>query len=147
MQLRILQSTDHANWQQLWQAYQGFYQVAFNPELAQRTFSRLLDPQSGMGCQVIEHEQQLVALVHYVFHPSTWTPEDYCYLQDLFVSPAYRAQGLGRQLIEAVYSVAETQKCSRVYWLTHESNTSARSLYDQVADHVGFIQYRKNLIP
>ena len=91
--------------------------------------------------------QQLVALVHYVFHPSTWTPEDYCYLQDLFVSPAYRAQGLGRQLIEAVYSVAETQKCSRVYWLTHESNTSARSLYDQIADHVGFIQYRKNLIP
>lgn len=147
MQLRTLQSTDHANWQPLWQAYQNFYQVAFNPELAQRTFSRLLDPQSGMGCQVIEHEQQLVALVHYVFHPSTWTPEDYCYLQDLFVSPAYRAQGLGRQLIEAVYSVAETQKCSRVYWLTHESNTSARSLYDQVADHVGFIQYRKNLIP
>ena len=96
MQLRTLQSTDHANWQQLWQAYQDFYQVVFNPELAQRTFSRLLDPQSAMGCQVIEHEQQLVALVHYVFHPSTWTPEDYCYLQDLFVSPAYRTQGLGR---------------------------------------------------
>ena len=72
MQLRTLQSTDHANWQQLWQAYQDFYQVVFNPELAQRTFSRLLDPQSGMGCQVIEQEQQLVALVHYVFHPSTW---------------------------------------------------------------------------
>lgn len=96
---------------------------------------------------MIEHEQQLVALVHYVFHPSTCTPEDYCYLQDLFVSPAYRTQGLGRELIEAVYSVAETQKCSRVYCLTHESNTLARSLYDQVADHVGFIQYRKNLIP
>lgn len=34
MQLRTLQSTDHVNWQQLWQAYQDFYQVVFNPELA-----------------------------------------------------------------------------------------------------------------
>jgi hypothetical protein len=30
-----------------------------------------------------------------------------------------------------------------VHWLTHNDNTQARALYDQVAEHPGFIQYRK----
>ena len=32
---------------------------------------------------------------------------------------------------------------SRVYWLTHETNTDARALYDKLAERSGFIQYRK----
>jgi len=32
---------------------------------------------------------------------------------------------------------------SRVYWLTHESNATARALYDKLAENLGFIQYCK----
>ena len=35
--------------------------------------------------------------------------------------------------------------CSRVHWLTHETNTDAMLLYDRIADRSGFIQYRKIL--
>ncbi|MEV1176789.1 GNAT family N-acetyltransferase [Nonomuraea sp. NPDC049784] len=35
--------------------------------------------------------------------------------------------------------------CSRVYWNTHESNTTARSLYDKVAENRGFIRYQIEL--
>jgi hypothetical protein len=31
----------------------------------------------------------------------------------------------------------------RVYWLTHESNATARALYDRMATNAGFIQYRR----
>jgi hypothetical protein len=34
---------------------------------------------------------------------------------------------------------------NRVHWLTHTTNTQARALYDQVAENLGFIQYRKML--
>ena len=34
---------------------------------------------------------------------------------------------------------------SRVHWLTHETNDTARLLYDRIADRSGFIQYRKLL--
>ena len=98
-----------------------------------------------MGCFVIQKESQLLGFVHYIYHFSTWTTGNYCYLQDLFIDMNQRAQGLGKQLIEAVYSEAKKQECSRVYWLTHEDNHIARKLYDQVADNVGFIQYRKNI--
>jgi GNAT superfamily N-acetyltransferase len=64
-------------------------------------------------------------------------------LQDLFVAPEARKLGLGRALIEAVYRRARADGASRVHWLTHETNTTARALYDTLADRPGFIQYRK----
>jgi GNAT superfamily N-acetyltransferase len=81
--------------------------------------------------------------VHYLFHRSTWTPGNYCYLQDLFVADSARGLGLGRALIEAVYAKAKAAGASRVHWLTQNGNAQARILYDQVADNPGFMQYRK----
>ena len=52
---------------------------------------------------------------------------------------------MGRALIEAVYERAKSVGCTRVYWLTHETNATARRLYDQVAQNTGFIVYRKML--
>jgi GNAT superfamily N-acetyltransferase len=88
---------------------------------------------------------RLSGIVHYILHRSTWSVGDYCYLQDLFVAQSVRGGGLGRALIEAVYERARAAGASRVYWLTHEANATARRLYDAVADNAGFIQYRKSL--
>jgi GNAT superfamily N-acetyltransferase len=66
-------------------------------------------------------------------------------LQDLFTDQEFRGGGIGRRLIEAVYAAAAEEGASRVYWLTHETNSQATALYDQVADRTGFVQYRKLL--
>ena len=86
-----------------------------------------------------------VGMVHWIFHRSNWTIGDYCYLQDLFVAPGVRGGGVGRALIESVYEAARRAGSPRVYWLTHESNAEAITLYDRVADRSGFVQYRKVL--
>ena len=86
---------------------------------------------------------KLAGIVHYLFHRSCWTIGDYCYLQDLFVADDARKLGLGRALIEAVEREARAAGASRVYWLTHDSNTAARALYDKLAESPGFVQYRK----
>ena len=122
MQLRKIVEQDYEGWLQLWHGYQEFYKVNLSPELSQLTFLRLLHEKEEMGCFVIEQEQELIGLVHYIFHRSTWTEGNYCYLQDLFVKKDSRSKGLGKQLVEAVYTEAEKQNCSRVYWLTHETN-------------------------
>ena len=54
-----------------------------------------------------------------------------------------RGDGIGRLLIEHVYAQARAAGASRVHWLTQESNSNARQLYDRIADRSGFIQYRK----
>jgi GNAT superfamily N-acetyltransferase len=79
--------------------------------------------------------------VHFLEHVST-SAADVCYLQDLFTEPRARGQGVARALIAAVVDAARVRGCSRVYWVTHESNTTARRLYDQVAVNSGFIRYQ-----
>ncbi|MEB3767693.1 GNAT family N-acetyltransferase [Acinetobacter sp. MD2] len=145
MYIRNLEENDYKQWLSLWQGYQKFYQTTLNEGVTKTTFARFLDPNEPMFCKVMQDGQQLVGLVHFIFHRSTWSQGNYCYLQDLFVHENTRGQKVGQQLIEAVYQVANEAECSRVYWLTHEDNLSARKLYDQVAQNAGFIQYRKNL--
>jgi len=80
-----------------------------------------------------------------VFHPSTWSNSSYCYLEDLFVDPARRGGGTGRSLIAAAVGEAERVGASKLYWQTHDTNGTARRLYDQVAEHRGFIVYEVDL--
>ena len=84
-----------------------------------------------------------MGLAHVLFHRSTWSPTQYCYLEDLFVDPKQRLKGIGRALIEATYKEADARKCTRTYWATQEFNYRGRALYDQVATKSPFIQYRR----
>lgn len=141
--IRLLTSADFDAWASLWKGYQQFYKVDLAPAVSERTFARLLDAAEPMHCALAVQDGRPVGLVHFIFHRSTWTEGDYCYLQDLFVDPACRGGGQGRKLIEHVYDTARKQGASRVYWLTHETNTDAMKLYDKVAERSGFVQYRR----
>ncbi|MEB3753431.1 GNAT family N-acetyltransferase [Acinetobacter sp. MD2(2019)] len=145
MYIRAVQIADYPEWLTLWQGYQQFYSTQLTDEVSKTTFQRFLDINEPVFCHVMEHEGKLIGFVHFIFHRSTWSVGNYCYLQDLFVDSNYRRLKIGQQLIENVYATANEAECSRVYWLTHESNAAARHLYDQIAQNAGFIQYRKNL--
>jgi len=141
--IRLLASEDYDAWSSLWKGYQRFYNVDIAESVTARTFSRLLDSVEPMHCALAERDGTAIGLVHFIFHRSTWTEGNYCYLQDLFVDPASRNTGSGRKLIEHVYDAARRRGASRVYWLTHESNIDAMKLYDKVAERPGFVQYRR----
>ena len=141
--IRPLVRTDRAQWEPLWQGYLEFYESSVPDEVTETTFERFFDDAEPIHALVAERDGEIVGIVHYIFHRSTWTKGPYCYLQDLFTASHARGGGVGRKLIEAVYERAKAEGASRVYWLTQESNTAARALYEQVAERSGFIQYRK----
>lgn len=145
MLIRALTAADRERWEPLWQGYLVFYQSAVAPEVTDTTFERLTGGAEPMGGFVAEADGELIGLTHWIMHRSCWTIGNYCYLQDLFVALGRRGGGIGRRLIEAVYAKAESLGCSRVHWLTHETNTTAMQLYDKVASRPGFVQYRKVL--
>lgn len=107
------------------------------------TWARLHDPAEPMFALGAFAGDRIVGIAHYLFHRSFWTVTDYCYLQDLFVAPDARGAGAGRALIAAVENAARAAGAGRMHWLTKADNTAARTLYDQVAECSGFIQYRK----
>ena len=143
--IRPLAQADQAAWWPLWRGYLAFYEAAIPDDVGAITWGRLLDPAEAMGGALAWDGARAVGLVHHIRHRSCWTVGDYLYLQDLFVAEGTRGGGVGRALIEHVYAAAEAQGCSRVHWLTHETNTDAMKLYDRIADRSGFVQYRKLL--
>ena len=145
MKIRMAHKDDFAQWVTLWKGYQVFYKTNIAEVTTDTTWSRFLDPAEPMYCAVAEVNGKLIGMVHYIQHRSCWTSGDYMYLQDLFVDQDIRGQGVGRLLIEHVYTAAKQAGSSRVWWLTHESNDHAMLLYDRIADKSGFLQYRKLL--
>lgn len=141
-----LRSADFEAWHPLWRGYQTFYKTDIAAETTHLSFARLLDEAEPMFGALAWQDDRAVGMVHWLLHRSTWTVGPYCYLQDLFVDPATRGIGIGRQLIAHVSADAASRQCSRVYWLTHETNTDAMQLYDRVAERSGFVQYRKLLV-
>lgn len=145
--IRNLAIADKAAWHDLFAAYNAFYgregETALAPIIVETSWQRFFDAYEPVHAMVAEENGQIVGFVHYLYHRSTSAIEPNCYLQDLFTIPEMRGRGVGRALIEAVYQTAREAGAGRVYWQTHESNTEARKLYDNLADNSGFIVYRK----
>ncbi len=149
LKVRPVARADYDAWLPLWDGYNKFYgrfgPTALPLEVTRMTWARFFDAYEPVHGLIAESQGKLVGLVHYLLHRSTTLIEPNCYLQDLFTDERTRGKGVGRALIEAVYERAKVAGCTRVYWLTHETNATARRLYDQVADNTGFIVYRKML--
>lgn len=147
--IRPVSRADFEQWLPLWDGYNAFYgrsgPTALAPEITQMTWQRFFDAYEPVHALVAESEGELVGLTHYLFHRSMTAIAPLCYLSDLFTSEKARGKGVGRALIEAVYEAARLAGSPRVYWQTHETNRTARELYDKVAEMSGFIIYRKTM--
>jgi GNAT superfamily N-acetyltransferase len=147
--IRAADRNDFAQWKVLWDGYNAFYgrkgPTALPDTVTNMTWSRFFDGYEPMQVLVAEHSGQLLGLAHFLFHRTTISIESICYLQDLFTVEASRGKGVGRALIEEVYRYAKRAGCSRVYWHTHETNATAMTLYNKLAEKPGFLVYRKAL--
>jgi GNAT superfamily N-acetyltransferase len=147
--IRFVTRKDFPQWLPLWDGYNEFYgrsgSTALPGEITQTTWSRFFDAYEPVYAMVAEEDGELVGLVHYLFHRTTTSIAPACYLNDLFTLNSQRGKGIGRRLIDAVYEQAKLAGIGRVYWLTHETNSTAMKLYDQVADRSGFVVYRKTI--
>lgn len=144
-QIRLVSADDHAAWLPLWQAYLRFYNTELPQAVSQSTWQRLLDDREPTHGALAWNGDTAVGLVHFIYHRSNWSIENSCYLQDLLVTEHSRGTGVGRQLIEFVYTTAKADGCCKVHWLTHETNATAIQLYEHIAERPGYIQFRKAL--
>ena len=149
LSIRSVARHDYEQWLSLWQGYNAFYgrsgATELPPDVTRMTWARFFDRDEPVHALVAESGGQLLGLAHYIFHRSTIAIGPSCYLQDLFTSREARGKGVGRALINGVYEQARLAGAPRVYWQTHETNHAAMQLYDKLAEHSGFVVYRKLL--
>ncbi len=139
IETRRLEPADRERWEELFRAYLRFYERELGQPAYDRAWREIGSDARlhGLGAWL---DGELVGLAHFLVHPSSSEP-DLCYLEDLFTDPAVRGRGVARALIGAVRDRAREEGCGSVYWQTHESNTLARRLYDEVGTFGGYIVY------
>lgn len=141
--IRPVGAADHDAWLPLWQAYLSFYKSELSEAVSASTWQRFLAPDEPTNAALAWQGDQAVGMVHFIYHRSNWSIANSCYLQDLLVADGQRGHGIGRKLIEHVYTTAKAAGCDKVHWLTHETNATAIQLYERIAERPGFIQFRK----
>jgi GNAT superfamily N-acetyltransferase len=80
----------------------------------------------------------------YFFTWSTWEGRPTLYLEDLFVEPEARGQGLGLKLFKELANIAVKKSCARFEWSVLDWNNLARKFYYKLgAKHMqGWLPYR-----
>lgn len=63
------------------------------------------------------------------FRPSVWTEQAEAYLQELYVVPARRGEGIGEALLEAALETSRKADAAWIELNTGETDVAARTLY------------------
>jgi len=130
--IRPITQSDKTRWLELFKEYIVFYKSSLSDAQFELTWQRINSEFNIKGL-VAEVDNKIVGFTHYIWRPSTWEVEDFCYLEDLYVDPKNRKGGVGRALIKAVEEIAIAKGSKRLYWTTAPDNETARKLYDKVA--------------
>ena len=68
----------------------------------------------------------------YFFNYSTFLAQPGLYLEDLFIRPEFRGQGLGKALIRHLAHLANRHGCGRMEWSVLDWNQPAIAFYESI---------------
>ena len=103
----------------------------------------MLDENSPVLGRVAVVDDTVVGFAICILHEGTWVTTPICYLEDLFVDPAFRGQGIARTIIKSLQTEGADKGWSR-YWHTRRDNP-ARHLYDEFTPADDYVRYRITL--
>jgi ribosomal protein S18 acetylase RimI-like enzyme len=66
------------------------------------------------------------------FRPSVWTDKTEAYLQELYVVPEQRGEGIGEALLEAAIEASRKADAAWLELSTGETDVAARALYEKL---------------
>ena len=81
---------------------------------------------------VAEADGKTVGFALYFYNFSTFLMKPGIYLEDLFVSPDYRRQGMATALLQYLANHAVKQGCGRLEWSVLDWNESAIAFYQKI---------------
>jgi GNAT superfamily N-acetyltransferase len=123
--------------------YQSFYEVEKIDEERNRAFfSRFIAPSDDGMLLGAWRGGELLGYACLYWSFTSLVPAETVLMNDLFVDPSARGEGVGRALIETSASVARERGAHHLEWMTAPSNKTAQRLYDSTgAERSEWIEY------
>jgi GNAT superfamily N-acetyltransferase len=85
---------------------------------------------------VAEWAREPAGFALFFYHFSTWLGQPTLFLEDLFVRPRYRKQGIGNALLVYLARLAVREGCGRFEWQVLDWNTPAIKFYESLGARV-----------
>jgi GNAT superfamily N-acetyltransferase len=144
--VRPMRDRDFFSWLPLFVEYGDFYNSPVTDQKALLVWSWISEGKHDVHGLVAENaDGTLVGFAHFRGFARPLAGEVGVYLDDLFVQPDARRNGIATQLIEAVGEAARARGARIVRWVTAEDNADAQKLYDQVAARTTWLTYDMGL--
>lgn len=83
-------------------------------------------------CVIAENSGHPAGFALYFFNYSTFLARPGLYLEDLFVRPQFRGQGLGKALLLHLAKLANERGCGRMEWTVLDWNQPAIAFYESL---------------
>jgi len=139
----LLTDDDRAQWEPLYHGYAEFYQVPMNDEILDTVWGWIHDDSNPFFGLIAKDENgEALGLMHCRQMPSPLRGALVGFLDDLFVSPEARGQGVVEALYEALNALAKKQGWPFIRWITAENNYRGRAVYDKLSDKTHWVTYQ-----
>jgi GNAT superfamily N-acetyltransferase len=107
-----------------------YEKLAHEAKARPEDFLRELEsPNPVIHVLIAEWDGEPAGFALYFFNFSTFVGRPGIYLEDLFVKPAHRSRGIGRELLRALARIARERDCGRLEWAVLDWNEPALRFY------------------
>lgn len=145
MEIRPIRSDDHDRWIELFGQYADFYRSPLAPAAREVVWCWLMTPTHPVEGLVALDDDVVVGFLHFRAVPSSLTPGESGFIDDIYVHPTARGRRLSAALIEAVAEIGRDRGWPSLQWVTADDNYRARVGYDRVATRTAWVTYEQKL--
>ncbi|MCG8669043.1 MAG: GNAT family N-acetyltransferase [Pseudomonadales bacterium] len=136
---------DKSGWEDLYQEYAEFYEMPMDQQILDTVWGWIQSEKDEFYCIIARDKNQTpIGFMHYrsMFSPLRGTKVGY--LDDLFLSPAYRGTGTVEKLFEALDVRAQQNDWPFVRWITADDNCRAQAVYNKLSERTKWVTYQKS---
>lgn len=105
------------------------HEVVATEEMVEHALTR---PNARVHAVIAEVDGKPVGMALYFYNFSTFLGRHGIYIEDVYVDPAQRGGGIGKQLFQHLAAKAVTEGCGRVEWWVLDWNEPAIDFYERL---------------
>ena len=134
---------DRDQWEKLYHGYAEFYRVPMNAQILDTVWDWIHDPENPFyGLIAKDDDGRALGLMHCRQMPSPLRGALVGFLDDLFVVPDARGQGVVEALYAALGDLGRERGWPFIRWITAEDNYRGRAVYDRLAEKTHWVTYQ-----
>jgi GNAT superfamily N-acetyltransferase len=143
IRIRAVEETDFFQIVSLFKEFATFEKM---PEQMTNSVERMSKEKDFFHCFVAEtKEKKIIGYATYFFCYYTWIGKS-LYMDDLYVKPEYRANGIGTKLINKVIQFAKDSECNKLRWQVSDWNKPAIDFYTHIGAKIDSNEHNCDLI-